>query len=346
MISFSFVSSQSKLKKDTNAIMKMCGCFEVTFNFSETINLNNRENYKPSEDYQTSPVYELAIPIKQDKNHISIQHILQVGDDNYRSIVKHWRQDWMYQNKSLYIYEKHNSGVMSLTMNCAPVNALTSSNLMYLYNLLGDLEKDRSVHALVVNSSFKVFSAGINLKDAKDFTSDQQTLMVKGLNFAFSKLFQFPKPVIVAAEGAAIAGGFFFILTSDYRVGGAKSMYGLAEARVGVDFPKPLLEIAKSVLSAADLRRLMQSGNPINSEQALTSGIIDEIVDTGEAFNRALIVAEDYSNIPKKTYSRIKRQVRGVSIDKINELMKNNSGVPVDGWYGDETRAAMDAMLK
>lgn len=244
------------------------------------------------------------------------------------------------------IIEKHNSGVMSLTMNCAPVNALTSSNLMYLYNLLGDLEKDRSVHALVVNSSFKVFSAGINLKDAKDFTSDQKTLMVKGLNFAFSKLFQFPKPVIVAAEGAAIAGGFFFILTSDYRVGGAKSMYGLAEARVGVDFPKPLLEIAKSVLSAADLRRLMQSGNPINSKQALTSGIIDEIVDTGEAFNRALIVAEDYSNIPKKTYSRIKRQVRGVSIDKINELMKNNSGVPVDGWYGDETRAAMDAMLK
>ena len=108
LISFSFVSSQSKLKKDTNAIMKMCGCFEVTFNFSETINLNNRENYKPSQDYQTSPVYELAIPIKQDKNHISIQHILQVGDDNYRSIVKHWRQDWIYQNKNLYIYEKDN----------------------------------------------------------------------------------------------------------------------------------------------------------------------------------------------------------------------------------------------
>jgi len=260
-------------------------------------------------------------------------YALKVG--NFKVSIENW-----------IITEKHNSGVMSLTMNCAPVNALTSDNLMYLYNLLGDLEKDRSVHALVINSSFKVFSAGINLKDAKDFTSDQQTLMVKGLNFAFSKLFQFPKPVIVAAEGAAIAGGFFFILTSDYRVGGAKSMYGLAEARVGVDFPKPLLEIAKSVLSAADLRRLMQSGNPINSKQALTSGIIDEIVDTGEAFNRALIVAEDYSNIPKKTYSRIKRQVRGVSIDKINELMKNNSGVPVDGWYGDETRAAMDAMLK
>tara|TARA_B100001063_G_C16667970_1_gene504695 strand:+ start:151 stop:1059 length:909 start_codon:yes stop_codon:yes gene_type:complete len=109
LFSVSIVSSQNKLKKDSNAIMNMCGCFEVSFNFSETIKLNNRENYVPSEDYQTTPVYELALPIKKNKNEISIQHILQVGDENYRSIVKHWRQDWLYQNKDLYLYDKENN---------------------------------------------------------------------------------------------------------------------------------------------------------------------------------------------------------------------------------------------
>ena len=109
LFSISIVNSQNKLKKDSNAIMNMCGCFEVTFNFSETIKLNNREDYVPSEDYQTTPVYELAIPIKKNKNEISIQHILQVGDENYRSIVKHWRQDWLYQNKDLYLYDKDNN---------------------------------------------------------------------------------------------------------------------------------------------------------------------------------------------------------------------------------------------
>ena len=117
-------------------------------------------------------------------------------------------------------------------------------------------------------------------------------------------------------------------------------------ARVGVDFPQPLLEIARSMLGPAELRRLMQSGNPIRAEQALNYGVIDEIADVGEAFSRALIVAKDYANIPKKTYGRIKRQIRGVSIDKINELMKDDSGVPKDGWYGEETKAAMNAMLK
>merc|ERR1711991_861759 len=109
LFSVSFLNSQNKLKKDSNAIMNMCGCFEVSFNFSETIKLNNREDYVPSEDYQTAPVYELAIPIKKNKNEISIQHILQVGDENFRSIVKHWRQDWIYQNKDLYLYDKDNN---------------------------------------------------------------------------------------------------------------------------------------------------------------------------------------------------------------------------------------------
>jgi len=109
LFSVSIVNSQSKLKKDSNAIMNMCGCFEVSFNFSETIKLNNRDDYVPSEDYQTTPVYELAIPIKKSKNEISIQHILQVGDENYRSIVKHWRQDWLYQNEDLYLYDKDNN---------------------------------------------------------------------------------------------------------------------------------------------------------------------------------------------------------------------------------------------
>ena len=244
------------------------------------------------------------------------------------------------------IKENHGDGIVSLTMDCAPVNALTSENLMYLVKLLTELEADTSVRSLVINSSFKVFSAGINLKDAQNFSAVEQHAMVKGLNLTFSKLFQFSKPIIVAAEGAAIAGGFFFILTSDYRVAGPKSMYGLAEARVGVDFPRPLLEIARSMLGPAELRRLMQSGNPIRAEQALNCGVIDEIADVGEAFTRALIVAKDYANIPKNTYGRIKRQIRGISIDKINELMKDDSGVPKDGWNGDETKAAMNAMLK
>mgnify|MGYP001220756631 FL=1 len=103
------VSAQSKIKKDRNAIKEMCGCFEVTFNFSETIKLNEIKDYKPSPDYRTAPVYELAVPIVDEKDYISIQHILQVGDEDNIAVVKHWRQDWIYQNRNLYFYDVSNN---------------------------------------------------------------------------------------------------------------------------------------------------------------------------------------------------------------------------------------------
>ena len=101
------LNAQSKLKKDMASIKKMCGCFEVTFEFSETFIYSNDSLYKPSKN-KTDRGIEWAQLVVDEKDKITIQHILQVGDDNYRSIVKHWRQDWLYQNKNLYIYEKDN----------------------------------------------------------------------------------------------------------------------------------------------------------------------------------------------------------------------------------------------
>ena len=59
-----------------------------------------------------------------------------------------------------------------------------------------------------------------------------------------------------------------------------------------------------------------------------------------------LAVAKNYSEIPPKTYAKVKRQIRGSSIDKIESLMKANYGVPDNGWYSDETKAAMKAKIK
>ena len=229
--------------------------------------------------------------------------------------------NYMSDNKWILL-EDHGAGVISLTMNCAPVNALTSENLNFMAKLLDNLEDDNSIKSLVINSSFKVFSAGINLKEAQDFDLDAQGAMVRGLNTVFSKLFQFSKPVIVASEGAAIAGGFFFILTSDYRVAGPKSMFGLAEVQVGVDFPLPLLEIARSMLGAGDLRRLMQSGNPIKSETALNSGIIDEIVDEESLADAAMEKAKYLSTMGHPSYSITKELLIAEPMKKINDAIK------------------------
>lgn len=112
---FSFVSllaftmnGQSKKSKDREAIKKMCGCFDVTFNFAETFNYSEDKNYKPS-DVKLSKGLEWAELVTDSKDKISIQHLLIVGPKQRQSIVKHWRQDWLYQNTDFYVYNGDNN---------------------------------------------------------------------------------------------------------------------------------------------------------------------------------------------------------------------------------------------
>ena len=102
------VNAQSKKTKDQNAIKEMCGCFEVTFNFAETFNYSKDSTYKPSKT-KIAKGLEWAQLIEDDKNKISIQHLLQVGDPSKPYIVKHWRQDWLFQNTDFYMFNGNNN---------------------------------------------------------------------------------------------------------------------------------------------------------------------------------------------------------------------------------------------
>lgn len=99
--------AQEKAEKDRLAIKSMCGCFEVTFNFAETFNYSQDSLYKPSET-KVDKGLEWAELVTDEDDRIVIQHILQVGNPAEPMIVKHWRQDWTYENTKFYIYNGDN----------------------------------------------------------------------------------------------------------------------------------------------------------------------------------------------------------------------------------------------
>lgn len=100
-------AQKDKKEKDANAIKEMCGCFEVTFNFAETFNYSNDSLYKPSKA-KVDKGLEWAQLVTDDENKVVIQHILQVGNPAEPMIVKHWRQDWIFENTDLYTYNGNN----------------------------------------------------------------------------------------------------------------------------------------------------------------------------------------------------------------------------------------------
>jgi len=100
--------SQSKKQQDIIAIKSMCGCHEVNFNFAETFSYSKDSAYIPSETKHDTGMEYVEL-IQDDENKISLQHILIVdAGDGTPYIIKHWRQDWEYENTGFYMFDHNN----------------------------------------------------------------------------------------------------------------------------------------------------------------------------------------------------------------------------------------------
>jgi len=105
VVFFSFCLSgnaQNDKKEDIKAIKSMCGCYEVEFNFAETFQYNKDENYVPSKTKYDSGLEWIEL-VEDQPNKLVLQHILIVNDT---LLVKHWRQDWEFENPSFYQFYK------------------------------------------------------------------------------------------------------------------------------------------------------------------------------------------------------------------------------------------------
>lgn len=107
MGAFTVLKAQEKKELDREAILDMCGCYEITFKYTETF--APEIDYEKKLDY-TAKALELALPIIDEENKISIQHLLVIHDS---TIIKHWRQDWLYENQEVFHYDKDNNWTFS-----------------------------------------------------------------------------------------------------------------------------------------------------------------------------------------------------------------------------------------
>lgn len=105
LIGMSAFTAQTKLQQDAEAIKAMSGCYKVTFNFAETFSPDSA--YVKHDNY-SSWAYELVKVIEDEPKHISLQHLLIVNEDQDPMVIKHWRQDWDYENTQFYMFHQYN----------------------------------------------------------------------------------------------------------------------------------------------------------------------------------------------------------------------------------------------
>jgi enoyl-CoA hydratase/carnithine racemase len=169
-------------------------------------------------------------------------------------------------------------------------NAISPEVSQAMATILDDIEADPALRTVVITGRGDVFCAGADLKvvaqgKANDIASG------KG-GFAGIATRDFPKPIIAAVQGPALAGGFEIVLSCDLVVAATTAKFGIPEAKRGLMAAAGgLIRLPKRVPLAIALEMAM-TGDPIDADRALALGLVNRVVPADQVVAEAIALAE------------------------------------------------------
>ncbi|MEA2398602.1 MAG: enoyl-CoA hydratase [Thermoleophilaceae bacterium] len=192
------------------------------------------------------------------------------------------------------------------------------------------------------------FSAGVDLKAVQGLDADGQRAMVQGINRLFLAWYGFPRPLVCAVNGHAIAGGLILALCGDYRVGSSGAgKLGLTELRAGIGYPAAAMAVVRAELAAPAVRVLALRAELVEAgDVAVELGLLDELVAADQVLERALAVASGLASLPRSAYPRVKRQLRGQTVAALQDIVDAGGDPMLGEGLGDESAAAAAAILR
>jgi enoyl-CoA hydratase len=167
-------------------------------------------------------------------------------------------------------------------------NAINLATARALSDALDECESDDDVWVVVLTGAGdKAFSAGMDLKA---FAAGEFPITDKGFGGLTKR--NFPKPLIAAANGSALAGGFEMVLSCDMVVAASHALFGIPEATRGlIAGAGGLIRLPKRVPLAVAYEMAL-TGEPIDAERAYALGLVNRVVHGDELLDVAIALAE------------------------------------------------------
>lgn len=198
--------------------------------------------------------------------------------------------------------------------------------------------RDADAAAVVIASAGRMFSAGVDLPRAAEGGADYLKTFVPILNALFRTIFFFPKPVVAAVNGHAIAGGCVLACCADRRfIARDAGRMGVTELLVGLPFPGFAFEVLRYATAPARFPEFVFSGATFEPDAALACGFVDEIVAAEELLDRAVHHAETLAALRPEAFALSKKHMRRPVQDWLDRHAAQQEAEVLDVWLAPET---------
>jgi len=206
-------------------------------------------------------------------------------------------------------------GIATIVMGHGKANALDIEFCQAMTALFGELRTKADITGVVLTGqnigAARMFSAGVDLKRLSAGGADYVAEFLPALHALYDAVFFFPKPVIAAINGHAIAGGAVLAACADRRVMATDSgRIGITELQVGVPLPALAFEIVRFAVPSRYLSEFALGAGTYVTAEALAKGWVDEVVDGWELMPRATRLAKLHAAMSPEAFAQTKAQIR------------------------------------
>lgn len=212
--------------------------------------------------------------------------------------------------------------VAVISMDDGKVNVLSPAMLKEINDALDRAEGENAA-AVVIAGNDRVFSGGFDLKVFRSGDIDASVEMLQGGFNLSHRLLSFPKPVVAAITGHAIAMGSFLACSVDHRIAGPTYNFQANEVAIGMVLPYPALEIMRLRLTPSAYQQAVGLAKNFLGETALAGGWIDEIVLNDAVLERAEEAAHEFTSLNAGAHLASKMRARQATLDAMREGIDN-----------------------
>jgi enoyl-CoA hydratase len=169
-------------------------------------------------------------------------------------------------------------------------NAVSPAVTQTMEKYLDEIEADPDLRVVVITGNGDVFCAGADLKVV---ASGGAADIARGKGgFAGVVTRNFPKPIIAACQGPALAGGFELMISCDCVVAADTAKFGIPEAKRGLLAAAGGLTRLPKRVSLAIALEMAMTGDPIDADRAYQLGLVNRVVPREQVLDEAIALAE------------------------------------------------------
>lgn len=224
-------------------------------------------------------------------------------------------------------------------------NAINHDFLEGLQAVLMDAESDPAIRGVVLAASGKIFCPGLDLQELHPLDRPVMERFMQRFSAVVLTLYEFPKPVVAAMHGHALAGGAIVGLCADWRVLRRGALVGLNEVKVGVPLPFGVALIVRDAVPRNALTAVALLGRNFSDEGAVAAGLADELADLDAVLTIARERAEEFASKDATSFAVTKRYLRSPVVERIRA--NNRLLLPewLDCWFSPATHERIGGIV-